>query len=127
MDREREIEAFKTEEYWKITALLAAAGSGIVWTADPTKSKILAKKKAEPAKPVAWHKPSEDDTAGDPDEPAVDTETSDTPGEDGDAKPPAAQEAAGIPTPPPGAFLAELARVGQRRAEARPTRRKPTR
>ncbi len=79
VDREREIEAFKTEEYWKITALLAKAGSGIVWAADPTKSKILAKKK-EAAKKVEWHKPTEEDTQGD-DEPVVDTETSDTPQE----------------------------------------------
>jgi len=65
VDREREIEAFKTEEYWKITALLAKAGAGVAWTADPAKSKILAKKKDAPAKPVEWHKPTEDDTAGD--------------------------------------------------------------
>ncbi len=30
VDREREIEAFKTAEYWKITALLAPTGSGTV-------------------------------------------------------------------------------------------------
>ena len=110
VDREREIEAFKTDEYWKITAMLAAAGAAVTWKADPAKSKILAKKKAESAKPVAWHKPSEDDTAGDPDEPAVDTETSDAPGEDGDAKSQAAQDKGGIPAPPAGAFLAELAK-----------------
>ena len=47
VDREREIEAFKTEEYWKITALLANAGlAASPWTADPAKSKIFAKKKA---------------------------------------------------------------------------------
>src|SRR5689334_23796206 len=28
VDREREIEAFKTEEYWKLTALLAPQGKG---------------------------------------------------------------------------------------------------
>src|SRR5205823_850182 len=35
VDREREIEAFKTEEYWKITALLAAQGTRVTWGADP--------------------------------------------------------------------------------------------
>src|SRR5207244_6498067 len=53
VEREREIEAFKTEEYWKITALLAKAGEGVVWAADPKKSKIFARKKAEAAK-VEW-------------------------------------------------------------------------
>ncbi|HSQ56001.1 MAG TPA: DNA topoisomerase, partial [Gemmata sp.] len=52
VDREREIEAFKTEEYWKITALLAKTGVDVPWVADPVKSKIFAKKKAEAAKPV---------------------------------------------------------------------------
>ena len=47
VDREREIEAFKTEEYWKITALLAPQGSGVVWKADPKKSKVYAKKKGD--------------------------------------------------------------------------------
>ncbi|MCI0700671.1 MAG: type I DNA topoisomerase [Planctomycetia bacterium] len=106
VDREREIEAFKTEEYWKITALLAKAGSGIVWTADPAKSKIFAKKK-EAAKKVEWHKPTEDDTQGD-DEPVVDTETSDAPAENGSAASGEATDTGGIPTPPTGAFLAGL-------------------
>src|SRR5207244_3244433 len=57
VDREREIEAFKTEEYWKITALLSAPSVSVPWSADPAKSKIFAKKKEAPAKPVAWHKP----------------------------------------------------------------------
>jgi DNA topoisomerase-1 len=99
VDREREIEAFKTEEYWKITALLAARGVAVTWAADPKKSKIFAKKKAEPARPVAWHKPSDADTQGDADEPVVDTETSDGA---------AVEEKAGIPTPPADAFLAEM-------------------
>jgi DNA topoisomerase-1 len=114
VDREREIEAFKTEEYWKITALLAAPGVPVAWTADPAKSKILAKKKTEPAKPVEWHKPTEEDTQGD-DEPAVDTEVSDAPAEaeegsapDAAPAPGAAAEKTGIPTPPKDAFLAEL-------------------
>ncbi len=110
VDREREIEAFKTDEYWKVTALLSAPGSGVAWTADPAKSKIFAKKKAEAAKPVEWHKPTDEDTQGD-DEPAVDTETADAPPEPGEADGPAAAPAGdkgGIPTPPEKAFLADL-------------------
>ncbi len=99
VDREREIEAFKTEEYWKITALLAVQGSGVSWTADPKKSKILAKKKPEPTKPGGINKPNDADSAADPDEPVVDTETSDGT---------AVEEKGGIPTPPDKAFLAEL-------------------
>lgn len=106
VDREREIEAFKPEEYWKITALLAPQGVVVPWTADPAQSKIFAKKKEAPKK-VEWHKPSDDDTLGD-DEPVVDVETSDTPSEDGDAKATAAPLLTGLPTPPEHAFLAEL-------------------
>ncbi|MDY3558065.1 type I DNA topoisomerase [Gemmata sp. JC673] len=110
VDREREIEAFKTEEYWKITALLAAPGVKAAWTPDPAKSKIFAKKKTEAAKPVAWHKPTEEDTQGDPDEPVVDSETADTPeGAEAAAAAPAS-DAGGIPTPPKDTFLANLAK-----------------
>jgi DNA topoisomerase-1 len=72
------------------------------------KSKILARKK-EAAKKVEWHKPTEEDTQGD-EEPAVDTETSDAPPENGDEAPASAAptDKGGIPTPPPGAFLANL-------------------
>ncbi|HEY1187079.1 MAG TPA: type I DNA topoisomerase, partial [Gemmata sp.] len=108
VDREREIEAFKTEEYWKITALLAAPGVAAAWTADPAKSKIFAKKKTEVTKPVAWHKPSEEDTQGD-DTPVVDTETSDAPPEGGEPAAAApAGDASGIPDPPKDTFLANL-------------------
>ncbi|AMV25692.1 DNA topoisomerase 1 [Gemmata sp. SH-PL17] len=107
VDREREIEAFKTEEYWKITALLSAPGVNVPWTSDPAKSKIFAKKKTEVAKPVAWHKPTEEDTQGD-DEPVVDTETSDVPPEPGETAAPAATDGAGIPAPPKDSFLANL-------------------
>jgi DNA topoisomerase I len=44
VDREREIEAFKPEEYWKITALLAPQGTVTGYTPDPTKAKVYAKK-----------------------------------------------------------------------------------
>jgi len=112
VERELEIEAFKTEEYWKLTALLAKPADGVKWTADPAKSKILAKKKTEAAKPVEWHAPTDADTIGDPDEPVVDTETSDAPPEPGDAPaaPPSGVEKGGIPDPPEKAFLAELAK-----------------
>ncbi len=109
VDRERQIEDFKTEEYWKITALLAKAGAGVAWTADLAKSKIFAKKKDAPKKAVEWHAPTDEDTQGD-DEPVVDTETSDATPEDGDSAKPPAAEKDGIPAPPANAFLAELAR-----------------
>ncbi len=103
VDREREIEAFKTEEYWKITALLAKSGSGIAWTADPKKSKVLAKQKADQKKATEGHKPSDEDALPDPDEPVVDTE------QEG-----AAAESTGatgmLRKAPEGAFLAELAK-----------------
>lgn len=99
VDREREIEAFTTEEYWKITAMLAVQGSGVKWNADPKKSKVLAKKKTEPPKPTSGRKTGEEDSAPDPDEPVVDTETSDGA---------AVEEKGGIPNPPDKAFLAEL-------------------
>jgi len=44
VEREREIEAFRTEEYWKLTALLSLPGT-VQYTADPKKSKVLAKKR----------------------------------------------------------------------------------
>jgi DNA topoisomerase-1 len=76
----------------------------------PAGTKIFAKKKDEPKKPVEWHAPTEEDTQGD-DEPVVDTETSDAPPEEGgDAKPQAPEEKGGIPTPPEGSFLANLFR-----------------
>jgi DNA topoisomerase-1 len=107
VDREREIEAFKTEEYWKITALLAKQGA-VAWAADPKKSKIFAKKKGETARP-AWHKPTDADAVPDADEPVVDTESADAPaGENGAAAAPV--EKGGLPTPPEHAFLAELAK-----------------
>ncbi|HEY2783370.1 MAG TPA: type I DNA topoisomerase [Fimbriiglobus sp.] len=95
VDREREIEAFVTEEYWKLTALLSPHGSGVSWTADPKKEKIYAKKKGDPEKPV------DDATAA-----ASEAAEVDKP-EDGAEAP---EEKAGIPTPPPGSFLAELAK-----------------
>jgi DNA topoisomerase-1 len=89
VDREREIEAFKTEEYWELTALLAPQGSGVKWVSDPKKSKILAKKKpgeakADEAAKAEEHQPT--DAEGVP------------------------VEKSGIPAPPAGSFLAKLAK-----------------
>ncbi|MCZ2343790.1 MAG: type I DNA topoisomerase [Bacteroidales bacterium] len=82
VDREREIEAFRTEEYWKITALLAPQGAKVPYKADPKKAKIFAKKK--PA------------DSGDEVEPETPAEAA------------AAEEKASIPAPPPGSFLGSL-------------------
>jgi DNA topoisomerase-1 len=94
VDREAEIAAFKAEEYWKLTALLAPAGSGIAWTADLRKSKILAKKKNDDKPPPPPADGVPDDAAG----PELTDE-----GE-------VAEEKGGIPDAPKGAFLAELVR-----------------
>ena len=45
VDREREIEAFKTEEYWKVTGLFAPQGTELKYKSDPKNAKIFAKKK----------------------------------------------------------------------------------
>jgi DNA topoisomerase-1 len=96
VDREAEIEAFKADEYWKLTALLAPQGSGIAWTADLKKTKIFAKKKGEEktATPPPAANPDDPDAAG----PELNDE-----GE-------VAEEKGGIPDAPKGSFLAELAR-----------------
>jgi DNA topoisomerase-1 len=94
VDREREIEAFKTEEYWKVTALLAPQGSGVAWQADPKKSKIFARKK-----------PGDDSTSRGVQHPGNEPDAPDR----GD-EPLSTSEKAGLPTPPPSSFLAELAR-----------------
>ena len=111
VDREREIEAFKTEEYWKITALLAPPGAGVAWTADPAKSKIFAKKKGETrqARSSGTSRPTRT-RSRDPDEPVVDTETERRAGRGRRRAPAAPVEKGGIPTPPEKAFLAELAK-----------------
>ncbi len=102
VDREREIEAFRTEEYWKITALLAKPGLGVSWSADPKKSKIFAKKKD--AQKSTAQPGAEPDVTPDPDEPVVDTEADALAGEGAATS----TERAGLPTPPENAFLTEL-------------------
>jgi DNA topoisomerase-1 len=109
VDREREIEAFVTEEYWKITALLAAQGSGIEWVADPVKSKIYAKSKSTAA---ASKEP--DASATDSEEPVEDTEAPEPDESDGGSAEASTRGADAprsgekLPKPPEGAFTAEL-------------------
>ena len=87
VDREREIEAFKPEEYWKITALLAAAGDG-AWTADPTKAEDLRARRKARRRPQAEARRAD---------------------ERAEAKAAAKPKKAGRRSCPPGTFLAELA------------------
>ncbi|MFO0797516.1 MAG: type I DNA topoisomerase [Gemmataceae bacterium] len=106
VDREREIEAFKTDEFWKVTALLAPQGSGVEWKSDPKLSKIFAKKKPGDEKAKA---------AEEPEEPVEDTEDAEPSGEAGetpgaDATGSPARSGGGLPKPPAGAFMAELVR-----------------
>lgn len=110
VDREREIEAFKTEEYWKIAALLAPLEPAIAYTPNPAKSKILAKKKGaeDPNDPANAKRPAPaNDDDNDADEPNPEAAEG---AEGTDAPVAVAEEKAGIPTPPKGTFLAELAR-----------------
>jgi DNA topoisomerase-1 len=81
VDREREIEAFKAEEYWKIIALLAPTGT-VSFKADPANAKIYAKKRGEHLKKEEADEASEAEGA--------------------------AKETA--PKVPPGSFQAELVR-----------------
>lgn len=90
VDREREIEAFKPEEYWKIIALLAPQGA-VQYTADPAKAKVYAKKRGQIA-------------PGLPGETRELSEASDAPETDEQEK----KEPA--PKIPPGSFQAELVR-----------------
>lgn len=96
VEREREIEAFRSEEYWKITALLAPQGSAISWPSSSQGSKIYARKKGDA-----------DSAAESDDSAVVDTEAEDK-ADNGTAI--AASKRNGLPAPPPGAFLAELVR-----------------
>lgn len=107
VDREREIEAFTTDEYWKITALLAPLEPVIAYTANPAKAKIFAKKKgAEAEKPEPGAPaPAADDEQIDETPEQPETDEAGTP-----EAPVAVVEKAGIPVPPKGTFLAELAK-----------------
>ncbi|VTS07093.1 type I DNA topoisomerase [Tuwongella immobilis] len=101
VEREREIEAFTTEEYWRLTALLAPQGLVAGYTPDLTKSKILARKKApKDTKNAATEKDADA-------EEVVETDTGEsTDGEKTTPKP----ESSGLPKPPKGSFFAELSK-----------------
>jgi len=90
VEREREIEAFKTEEYWKLTALLCPdeLRAHIPYQSDPAKTKILAKKKPGEKQPTL----ALDST------PQVPEEAENAP------------EAPAIPKPAEGSFLAECSK-----------------
>lgn len=96
VEREREIEAFKTEEYWRITALLAPLGKFTTGSV-PFPTKVLAKKKG----------PAKDDK---PEEDAVEAADSAEEAEGSVEK--QASDAEKIVTPkiPEGSFIAELER-----------------
>ena len=96
VDRELEIEAFRSDEFWKITALLAPQNAGIRYTANPATAKIFAKKKGE--------KVVDADAA---DAPVEDT---DSPNVEGEAQAKSVEFKVGLPVPPKGSFLAELAK-----------------
>jgi DNA topoisomerase-1 len=93
VEKEREIEAFKTEEYWKLTALLCPEElrEKIGYSPDPARAKIFAKKKSTEPTPA---EPEPDVIA----KPSVDGETETAP------------DAPAIPKPTEGSFLAECAK-----------------
>jgi DNA topoisomerase-1 len=82
VDREREIEAFKSEEYWKITALLAPQGT-VQFRLDPARAKVYAKKRGDNLKKEGAEPPAEGEAPAEKEAPLE---------------------------VPAGAFLAELAR-----------------
>jgi DNA topoisomerase-1 len=118
VDREAEIEAFKQEEYWKLTALLAPQNSGVKWAVKPELAKIFASKRS--IAPGA--QPSEDEKASRERERPEGEELEDTETASYEADSEAAPEAAEqpktksggdskrVPAAPKGTFLAELAR-----------------
>ncbi len=101
VDREAEIDAFRTEEYWKLTALLAPQNAGIRYTANPKLAKIFASKKPG----------AEGDTKAQADEPELPDEV-ETPEGEGEGEPAAkkSEPKRGLPTAPRGSFMAELAK-----------------
>jgi DNA topoisomerase-1 len=113
VDREAEIEAFKQEEYWKLTALLAPQNSGIPWTVKPELAKIMASKKsAASGQPSAADEDTKPKGEGDDLE---DTEAASYEGDEGeqatrDPKGSAPKDTKRIPPAPKGAFFTELAK-----------------
>ncbi len=115
VDREAEIDAFKTDEYWKLTALLAPQDSGIKWTVKPDLAKIMASKKSA----VSGQQSAEEEDKkpkGEGDE-LEDTEAAsyDAEGDGAEAQASGPRQRAGsetkrIPPAPKGAFFTELAK-----------------
>ncbi|MGL4419614.1 MAG: type I DNA topoisomerase, partial [Gemmataceae bacterium] len=105
VDREREIEQFVSEEYWKITALVAPPTQKVSYSADPARAKIFAKTKGTKAEQSEKEAAAEDAEAPD----ATDASNETTDGADPTT---AASQAGkgGLPNPPVGSFLTELAR-----------------
>ncbi len=105
VDREREIEAFKTEEYWRITALLSTPAGPKSPGSFVFPAKVLAKKKGAP---TAQAKPTDEQQAEDPEG----ADSSDP--ADGEADPAEAGEKApakvAAPKIPANTFTAELAK-----------------
>ena len=99
VDREHEIEAFRTDEFWKITALLAPQNAGIRYTANPVTAKIFAKKKGEK---VADAEATVEDTEVQLLDGDVENESR--------TQPRPVEFKVGLPMPPKGSFLAELAK-----------------
>lgn len=99
VDREREIEAFRAEEYWKLTALLAPRelADRIPYQPHPAGTKIYSKKR------------SEDDPEEEAREQRAEIE-SEKWSEEGSAPSESdkAPDLSGVPKPPPGAFDAVL-------------------
>lgn len=117
VDREREIEAFQPQEYWKIFALLAPEGSRVDYVSDPERRKIFAKRKpADDAKPVSITEPAaesevdeaeNDQTIGAADDPTENGQSTQAVLPDVEST---LAPKSGLPTPPPGTFIAELAK-----------------
>ena len=101
VDREREIEAFRTEEYWKITALLTVPG--LAKLDAPLPAKVLAKKKG-PKPAEAQAEATGEDDADETDTPEPDEAP------EGEAKAETGEKAkkAAEPKHPDGSFFAEL-------------------
>ncbi len=103
VEREREIEAFKSEEYWRLTALLCPEElrAGIDYASEPARTKIYSKKKASDA--------ADDDVK---DEPAAEEKETEEKGTDE-----APVEGPAIPKPPKDAFAAVLSKWNGREAK----------
>ena len=112
VDRDAEIDAFKTEEYWKVTALLAPQGSGVKLTVKPTATKLFAKQKGvataaeTPGKQAAPGELAAD--VGEEPEGEEAEALGSEPEASATAPKKGAEPKSGIPAPVKGTFLAEL-------------------